>query len=250
MRLNKYISHNTKYSRREADKLIQEGQVRVNKKVVKNFGMEVDYQDDVEVKGKKIKKKTKFTVAVYNKPKGELVSKSDPQGRTTIYHKLPGKFRIFNYVGRLDYASEGLLLLTDSVEIANKLSQSNLERVYKVKVKGLITEKVIDAMKEGMELDDATKGAHEKTKIKKMKFKPFAWFTIQKNKPNYSILKVALTEGKNREIRRFFAAFNLEVVDLKRLRYGWINLDALPTGKTRFLKKSEYNKLHDFLSSS
>lgn len=247
MRLNKFISHNTKYSRREADAFIEVGEVKVNKEVVKNFGMEVGYEDEVELKGKRVKKKTEFTVVVYNKPKGELVSKKDPQGRTTIYHKLPGKFRIFNYIGRLDYASEGLLLLTDSVEVANKLAQSNLERVYKVKVKGLITDQVIKAMKEGMELDDATKGAHEKTKIKKMSFSPFAWFEIQKNTPNYSIVKVALTEGKNREIRRFFAGFDLEVVDLKRLSYGWISLDALPTGKTRFLEKSDYNKLHDFL---
>jgi 23S rRNA pseudouridine2605 synthase len=247
MRLNKFISHNTKYSRREADVLIEAGEVKVNKEVVKNYGMEVDSLDEIYVKGKRVKKKTEFTVVVYNKPKGELVSKKDPQGRTTIYHKLPGKFRTFNYVGRLDFASEGLLLLTDSVEVADKLANSNLERVYKVKVNGFITEKIIKAMSEGFELKDATKGAHEKSDIKSMSFNPFSWFEIQKNTKNYSIVKVALTEGKNREIRRFFGGFGLDVLDLKRLSYGWISLDALPSGKTRFLEKSDYKKLHDFL---
>ncbi|MGM0623970.1 MAG: pseudouridine synthase [Campylobacterota bacterium] len=247
MRLNKFISHNTKYSRREADALIEAGEVKINKETVKNFGDDVDFYDEVTVKGKRVKKKTEFTVVVYNKPKGELVSKKDPQGRTTIYHKLPGKFRTFNYVGRLDFASEGLLLLTDSVDVANKLAQSNLERVYKVKVNGFITEKIIKAMQEGVKHSDATQGAHEKTEIKSMDFSPFSWFEIQKNGKNYSTIKVALTEGKNREIRRFFGGFGLDVLDLKRLSYGWISLDALPTGKTRFLEKSDYNKLHDFI---
>lgn len=247
MRLNRFISHNSRYSRREADKLIEQKQVKVNGEVVQNFSTDVGYYDEVIVKGKKVVPQKEFTVAVYNKPKGQIVSKKDPQGRTTIYHTIPGKLRNFNYVGRLDYASEGLLLLTDSVNVANMLEKSNLERVYKVKVDGEIGQKVIKAMQEGVEFEDATAGAHEKTEQKSMRFSPFAWYEIQKNTKNFSIIKVALTEGKNREIRRFFAGFGLEVLDLKRLSYGWISLDALPTGKTRFLDKSDYKKLHDFL---
>ncbi len=247
MRLNKFISHNTKHSRRDADEMIEAGRVKINGEAVRNFGTGVDRYDEVSIDNKPVKKKTEFTVAVYNKPKGELVTRNDPQGRTTIYHKIPGKLRTFDYVGRLDFASEGLLMLTDSVDVVNKLSKSNLERVYKIKVDGSIDERIVKAMQEGMELEDASVGAHEKTKQKGMNFSPFAWFEIQKNGKNFSTLKVALTEGKNREIRRFFGAFGLEVLDLKRLSYGWISLDSLPTGKTRFLSKQDYKKLHDFM---
>ncbi len=116
MRLNKYIAHNTKYSRREADRLIEEGQVRVNRKVMKDFSYDVVYGDRVEIKGRLVnqRRKGEMTVIVYNKPKGVLVTKKDDRGRATIYHKLPGKFRHFIPIGRLDFASEGLLLLTDS----------------------------------------------------------------------------------------------------------------------------------------
>ncbi len=247
MRLNKFISHNSKYSRREADTLIEAGEVRINKETVRDFGYQVQDGDEISVKGKRIKQTDEYTVVVYNKGKGEIVSKKDPQGRTTIYHKLPGKFRTFNYVGRLDFASEGLLLLTDSVEVANALTHSDLERVYKIKISGAVTEEVIKAMNGGVEMEDATEGAHELSEQKQMSFKPFAWFEIIKNAPNYSTLKVAITEGQNREIRRFFGGFGLDVLDLKRLSYGWISLDALPTNKTRYLSRTDYNKLHRFM---
>jgi 23S rRNA pseudouridine2605 synthase len=104
-----------------------------------------------------------------------------------------------------------------------------------------------DAMLKGLYLEDASAGAHSHSKIKSMEFKPFIGYKIQKNQPNYSILKVALSEGKNRELRRFFAHFGAEVVDLKRLSFAEIELNNLPTGKTRFLTRSEYSALHKFL---
>jgi 23S rRNA pseudouridine2605 synthase len=147
----------------------------------------------------------------------------------------------------LDFASEGLLLLTDSSVVATALMESDLQRVYKIKIKGSITPKMEEAMLEGITLEDATKGAHKKSKITSMTFKPFLGYTIVKNQPNYSILKVAISEGKNRELRRFFAAFGAEVLDLKRLEFAEIKLNNLPTGKTRYLDRSEYNALHTFL---
>jgi len=247
MRLNKYISHNTTYSRREADKLIQEGFVKVNQKIVKEPYYDVKKGDKVYIKGKPVKEKKLFTVIVYNKPKGELVTKKDERGRKTIYDSLPAKFKHFIPVGRLDFATEGLLLLTDSPKVAQALMESNLERIYKVKIKGSITPAMEKAMKEGLELEDATKGAHEKTKIKSMKFAPFYAYQIIKNDSKYSKLKIALSEGKNREIRRFFAHFNRDVLDLKRLEFGGIALNALPVGKVRYLTKKEYEDLKEFL---
>ncbi|MRJ02084.1 MAG: rRNA pseudouridine synthase [Epsilonproteobacteria bacterium] len=247
MRLNKFISHNTRYSRREADRLIQEGKVKIGQKVVTEPFYDVQPGERVFVKGKPVKQKRGYTVIVYNKPKGELVTRRDDRGRRTIYDSLPAKFRHFIPVGRLDFASEGLLLLTDSPQVAQILMESDLPRIYNVKIKGEITPQMENAMQEGLELEDARAGGHEKSEVEGMRFAPFYAYRIDKNSPMYSKLKVALREGKNREIRRFFAHFGKDVVDLKRVGYGWINLNALPTGKSRYLTRKEYSKLHDFL---
>lgn len=249
-RLNKYLSHNSNYSRREADKLIEEGKVRVNNKVVTDLATKVSVNDKVEI-GKKLIKEEKnkiYTVIVYNKPKGEIVSKKDPQGRRTIYDSLDNKYKHFMSVGRLDFASEGLLLLSDSVEVVNALMHSDLERVYKIKVNGLIKQNVEQAMQQGITLENATGGAHKDSKIKSMSFAPFLAYDIQTNTPKHSKIKVVISEGKNRELRRFFAHFDLQVMDLKRLEYGGVSLNNLPTGKTRYLTKEEYKNLRIFMN--
>ena len=250
MRLNKYISHNTTYSRREADRLIKEGHVRVNRQIVPEPYYDVQQNDKVFIRGKLVKPKVGYTVVVYHKPKGELVTKKDDRGRKTIYDSLPAKFRHFIPVGRLDFASEGLLLLTDSPKVAQALMESDIPRVYNVKIRGEVTPQMEEAMREGLELEDASAGGHEKSEITKMQFAPFFAYRIDKNAPTFSKLKVALREGKNREIRRFFAHFGKDVVDLKRVEYGWIKLNALPTGKTRYLTRNEYKKLREFLKEA
>ena len=249
MRLNKYISHNTRYSRREADRLIEAGEVTLNKKVLQEFGYEVDPEDQIYIKGKllKVKASKELTLIVYNKPKGVLVTKKDDRGRTTIYHKLAGKFRHFVPVGRLDYASEGLLLLTDNVEVATALMESSLERTYNLKIDAPISSEMIEAMKEGLVLEDARAGAHEKSKIYSMEFAPFAAFEIRAEGKNFSKLRVTITEGKNRELRRFFAHFDAKILDLKRVSFGGIELNNLPTNKTRFFSRKEYDEVHQFM---
>lgn len=250
MRLNKYIAHHSSYSRREADKAIQDGYVRVNGEIQDNPATQVDEKDvDVYVSGKQIAPRDKYTVIVYNKPKGELVTKKDPKGRRTIYDGLDSKYKHFIPIGRLDYATEGVLLLTDASKIATSLMNSNLERIYKVKIKGEITSEMESAMLNGMTLDDATAGGHSHSKVTSMTFAPFIGYKIQKNEHNYSILKIAISEGKNREIRRFFAHFGTDVADLKRISFAEIELNNLPTGKTRFLTRSEYGALYTFLKA-
>jgi 23S rRNA pseudouridine2605 synthase len=250
MRLNKFISSNTQYSRREADRIIQAGRVNIKRDVEKNPATNVpEDSQDIFLDGKKIKLKDGFTAIVYNKPKGELVTSSDPRGRKTIYHTLGGKFKGFKPVGRLDFASEGVLILSDSNEVIDLLSKSSLERLYRIKISGKITEAMISAMNEGLTLSDASAGGHEKSEIKSMEFQPFNSHQIVKNQSNYSILKVSISEGKNRELRRFFTSFGVEVLDLKRLSFGWINLNALPTGKKRFFSKDEYSELKTFLKN-
>jgi 23S rRNA pseudouridine2605 synthase len=247
MRLNKYISHNTKYSRREADALIEAGEVTLNKKSLKEFGYDVQEDDHIYVKGKAIKVTSELTLIVYNKPKGVLVTKKDDRGRATIYHKLAGKYRHFTPVGRLDYASEGLLLLTDDVEVATALMESGLDRTYNLKIDKAVTPEMIGAMKEGLVLDDARAGAHEKSKIYSMEFAPFAHFEVRSEGKNFSKLRVTIKEGKNRELRRFFAHFDATVLDLKRISFGGIELNNLPENKTRYFTRREYDDVHKFM---
>jgi len=247
MRLNKYISHNSKYSRRDADKLIEEGEVTVNRKVVKEFGYDVQEKDYVAVKGRAIKQRTELTVIVYNKPKGVLVTRKDDRGRATIYHKLPGKFRHFIPVGRLDYASEGFVILTDSPSVAEALMKSPLPRTYNLKIDKPVTEEMVAAMKEGMTLSDARAGAHSGSKITSMSFKPFDSFELRAQGKHFTKLRVTISEGQNRELRRFFAHFDAEVLDLKRVAFGEIELNNLPTNKTRFFTRREYDDLYKFL---
>jgi 23S rRNA pseudouridine2605 synthase len=250
MRLNKYIAHYSTYSRREADQAILDGYVRIDGEVETNPAIQVDERNaNVMISGNKIVPNDQFTVIVYNKPRGELVTKKDPQGRKTIYDSLAKQYRHYIPVGRLDFASEGLLLLTDASRVATALMTSKMERVYKIKIKGPVTEGMKIAMGEGLELEDASAGAHEHADAGPMSFAPFYAYQVQKDQGDYSILKVAIGEGKNRELRRFFAHFGAEIVDLKRLSFGGIELNNLPTGKVRFLERSEYSNLREFLDA-
>jgi 23S rRNA pseudouridine2605 synthase len=247
MRINKFISHNANYSRREADELIKAGKVSINGRTLTELGTDVSESDKVRINGRLIKLKKDFTVVVYNKPKGELVTRSDDRGRKTIYDSLPRGFSKFVSVGRLDFASEGLLLLTDAPAIADALANSDLEREYYIKVKGEVGEEVRAAMREGFFAKDATKGAHAKTKIKSMEFKPFLAFHVFEPSGGYTRLRVIINEGKNRELRRFFGYFDLEVMDLKRVSYGIISLDTLGDGKWRYFTNKEYEELREYL---
>ncbi|MFP4332747.1 MAG: pseudouridine synthase [Campylobacterales bacterium] len=250
MRLNKYLSHNTKLSRREADRAIQEGRVNIDRVKITNPATQVEDEQKVFLDSRFINpnRDEMITVIAYCKPKGEIVSKKDDRGRKTIYDTLPDRFRGFVPVGRLDFTTTGLLLLTDSKPTAARLMESNLERVYIVKLKGSITEKIEKAMLEGLHNVDAKKGGHKLSDIETMSFAPFLGYKIDKNTPNHSKLKIAISEGKNREIRRFFGYFDRDVIDLKRVSFGGVELNALPEGKWRFLNKKEYKDLREFLN--
>jgi len=247
MRLNKYISHNSKYSRREADALIEAGDVTVNKTKMQNFGYDVQEGDQVSVRGLHVKPRTELTMIVYNKPKGTLVTQKDDRGRTTIFHKLPGKFRHFIPVGRLDFASEGLLLLTDSPRVAEVMMSSGLDRTYNIKIDKPFSPEMEEAMREGLYLDDARAGGHEKSKIYSMEFAPFINYEVRAVSENFTKLRVTIAEGKNRELRRFFGHFEATVLDLKRVAFGGIELNNLPTNKTRYFTRREYDDTHKYL---
>jgi 23S rRNA pseudouridine2605 synthase len=125
--------------------------------------------------------------------------------------------------------------------------ESKLDRTYNIKIDKPLTQEMVTAMKEGLVLDDARAGAHEKSKIHSMEFAPFIGFEVRAEGKSYTKLRVTINEGKNRELRRFFAHFDAKVVDLKRVAFGGIELNNLPTNKTRFFTKREYDDLHTFL---
>lgn len=247
MRINKFIAHYTPYSRREADTLIEAGRIKLNGHIVKEPGVLVGPNDRLSLDDKLVKPTSELTVIVYHKPKGELVTKRDPKGRPTIYHSLPKKFHHFIPIGRLDFASEGVLLMTDAPRVAEALMNSQMERVYNLKLQGRITPAMEKAMQQGMRLEDARAGGHAKSSVTSMEFTPFFAYQILKNGPAYSRIRVAIGEGKNRELRRFFAHFGTQVLDLHRISFGGVSLNNLPKGKTRYLSKNEYDHLHQFL---
>ena len=247
MRLNKMISHNTHFSRREADELIKAGNVKVDGAVVQDLSTQVSFKNKIELGGRALFEKHGYSVIAYHKQKGELVSKKDDRGRRTIYDTLPPQFGHYLSVGRLDFASEGLLLLCDSPSVVSALMHGDLERVYYVKINGMITPAMEKAMQEGLYLEDARKGGHSHSEIHSMDFAPFLSYRIIKNSPTFSTIKVMINEGKNRELRRFFGYFDVDVVDLKRVSYGKIDLGMLKPGKHRYFTGSEYSALRDYL---
>lgn len=249
MRINKYISHNSKYSRREADRLIADGKVTINRNKLVDIAYNVKDGDQVSIGGLHVKERTELTMIVFNKPKGTLVTRKDDRGRTTIFHKIAGKFRHFIPIGRLDFASEGLLLLTDSPKVAEVMMKSNLDRTYNIKIDKPLSLEMEEAMREGLILDDARVGGHEKSKIYSMEFAPFINYEVRGVSNSFTKLRVTIAEGKNRELRRFFGHFEASILDLKRVEFGGIKLNNLPTGKTRYFTRREYDDIHKYLKA-
>lgn len=251
MRLNAFIAHNSARSRREADTLIAQGRVRINRQVAQ-IGAVLGEDDRVFIDGKQLKPKKAddYTFIIYHKPKGELVSKSDDRQRRTIYDSLESKFRAFIPVGRLDFTSEGLLILGDSKSIVSALMHSNVEREYIIKIDKPITQAMLEAMENGLHASNAKRGGHKHSEIVEMEFAPFVSWQIIKNTQRFSKLKVVIQEGRNRELRRFFGYFKADVLDLRRVRYGFASLNALPVGKWRYFSKEEYKNLRKFLQEA
>ncbi|BCZ19839.1 Pseudouridine synthase RluB [Helicobacter sp. NHP19-012] len=247
MRLNQFLAHNIPCSRRAADALIAEGRVKV-KHTKATFTTPFSPKDKIFVDGKLLrpKKHEHFSVIVYHKPKGELVSHKDDRGRKAIFDSLDKKFQHFTPIGRLDYASMGLLLLSDSKKVVDTLMHSRLERTYLVKIDGSVTQAMLDAFENGLETT-SKEGAHEKSRIESIHIAPMQAMVLKSSR-NYSKLKLTLQEGQNRELRRFFGHFKREVLDLKRVSFGFVSLNALPVGKTRYLNAKEYKHLHAFLN--
>lgn len=232
MRLNKYLAKAGITSRRKADKLIEQGRIRINGKVVTVLGTKIKpKQDKVEVDGKTVKPEDKLYLML-NKPPGFLVTLDDPFNRPTIKKLLPDLgVRVFP-VGRLDLNSEGLLLLTNDGELAHHLMHPryNIKKVYIVRIKGQIQSRDLKELSRGVHLDNQ--------RISPDKVK------LIKEESGTSLLKVEIHEGKKREIRRMFQSIGYQVKSLKRIQFAGLKLGNLEKGKWRYLRPEEIEKLN------
>lgn len=233
-RLQKLIAQAGIASRRAAEELIKAGDVAVNGKVVTELGTKADPEKDhIKVRGKLINEKLKHQQQVYillNKPKGVLSSVSDPEGRTLVTDLVKGAGKL-HPVGRLDFNTEGLIILTNDGKFTNKVTASRtIPKVYQVKTKGIPTDVAIRKLARGIRLEDGFKTAPAEIKTLKPTDKN-GWY------------EVTLYEGHNQQIRKMFDSVGHSVVKLKRIRIGKISDAGLKVGDSRKLLPEELRSL-------
>jgi pseudouridine synthase len=233
VRLNKFIADSGYTSRRKADELIAEGRVSVNSVTVTGAGTKVDpLNDTVKVDGESLRKAVKQVYILLNKPAGYITSTSDEKNRDTVLDLVKVHQRIYP-VGRLDYDTEGLLLLTNDGELANKLMHPKYEilKTYLVKVNKPVDSKGLERLTKGVMVDG------RKTSEAKVQLVP--------NKENKQ-LRITIHEGRNRQVKKMLESVGLFVRKLKRIEYGGLNLKGLRTGEWRYLSEGEVKKLKQF----
>jgi len=234
VRINKYLAQCNLGSRRSVEKLILDGEIMVNDKVNVNLSLQIDPNVDViKHKGREMAPPKEHIYLMMNKPIKYLVSKKDDFDRKLIYDLLPDFGINLFYIGRLDYMSEGLLLLTNDGDFAEKVihPRYKLEKVYKVKIKGIISDENIDKLRKGIVLNGK-------------KTKPAIVF-VNNVKNNTTTLKMTIFEGRKRQIRYMLKSVGSEVLELKRLQIGNVKLNKLPLGMWRMLKPSEITSLQN-----
>lgn len=234
-RLQKVLAHAGVASRRKCEELILQGKVEVNDQVVTTLGVKVDPDVDViKVNGRPIRKEQKVYI-VLHKPKGVITSVKDPKGRRVVIDYLKGiKERVYP-VGRLDYDTEGLLLLTNDGEFANLLMHPShhVPRTYHAYVKGVPHGDVLDKLREGIMLDDGITMPAE-----------VEYYDVAPDESS-SIISITIYEGRNRQVRRMFDKVGYPVYRLKRIQFGTLFLQGLPRGKYRLLSAQEVKELRD-----
>ncbi len=227
MRINKFLADKGIASRRHADEMIAAGRVTVNG-VVAQLGINVEEGDEVAVDGKLLETAEKKELYfLMNKPKGVICTVSDDRGRKTVMDLLPeGVGRIFP-VGRLDYETEGLLILTNDGDLAYRLTHpmTEIPKTYMAKIEGTLTEQDLNPIRSGVELDGVL--------TKKCKA-----HIVETNKA-YTKVHITITEGRNRQVRRMFESIGRTVELLRRVSIGQLKLSGLDRGQIRPLTERE-----------
>lgn len=231
-RLQKVIAHAGIASRRKAEELILAGKVTVNGKVVKELGVKVSASDKVEVEGVPVESEVPVYFLFY-KPRGVISSVKDEKGRKAVTDFFPEIEQRIYPVGRLDYDTSGLLLLTNDGEFANLLMHpsSEIEKVYIAKIKGIPTREKLRSLEKGIQLEDG-KTAPARAKM----------LSLDKKKGT-AIVELTIHEGRNRQVRRMFEAIGHPVMKLRREQYGFLTLHGLKAGEARELTTHEVKQL-------
>lgn len=231
-RLQKIITRAGVASRRAAEKIIREGRVSVNDVVVRQLGTKADVEkDEIRVDGNLVSSEVAKIYLILNKPRGYVTTLHDPQGRPIVTELLSDVSERVFPVGRLDYASEGLLLMTNDGDFAQRLlhPRFGIPKIYRVKIRGELTSAEVRSIERGLKLEDG-------------KFKPEA-FHVEKINRKSCWVNLTITEGRSRMIRRGFASLGHQVVRLIRVAISDVYLGDLKAGAYRSLTKREVQKL-------
>lgn len=234
-RLQKVIANSGLTSRRKAEELILAGKVLVNGRIVTELGTKVDDMDAIVVNGKPLPKVNKKVYYLLNKPSGYICSLSDEKGRKVVTDLIEDKSIRVYPVGRLDYDTTGLLILTNDGEFANLLSHpsNNVEKLYRVTIDGILTTEEIYQLKDGIDID-GVKVVPTRVKVKKRNL----------NK-NTEIVEFGIVEGRNHIVKRVFEKINHPVIKLKRESYAFLNVVDLAYGEYRDLTPKEVKRLKE-----
>lgn len=234
-RLQKKIASLGYCSRRKAEELIKEGKVKVNNKTITELGFKVKESDQIEIEGLILEEEPKVYVLL-NKPRGVVSTTSDEKNRKTVVDLINTDIRIFP-VGRLDYDTTGLILLTNDGELSNLLThpKSNIEKTYIAKITGKLTPSELMKLKTGVTIDN------KKTKKAKVRIRSYD------KKSDTSIIEITITEGKNHQIKNMFEKVGHKVLKLKREKYAFLTLEGLNSKEYRTLTIKEVKKLYNLV---
>ncbi len=234
-RLNKYIASSGLCSRRKADELIESGVVMVNGKKVTELGFLVKPKDKVFVSGKLIHP-IKHEYYRFYKPAGYITTADDEKGRKTIYDLLPENLHKLKPVGRLDKDSTGLIILTNDGDLINELTHpsTKVPKLYRVSINGKISQKDIDTMYKGIEIEPGKKA--------------YAQVDVLEFDNTSTVMEIVLHQGLNRQIRKMFEHLGFEVVTLKRIQHATITLDGLKRREFKPIKPGQIKDLRNFLN--
>lgn len=231
-RLQKVIANSGFTSRRNAEEYIKDGRVSVNGEVVTQLGSKVNPSDIISIDGEVLNKIEKKVYYILNKPRGVISSVKDDKGRKTVVDLIDTDLRIYP-IGRLDFNTTGLILLTNDGEFANHLMhpKNNIKKTYLAKIEGMLSREDIISLKKGIVIDgrrvDTSKFHIKKEDLEK----------------NTSLVEITIVEGRNHIVKNIFSSLKHDVIKLTRTNYSFLNIDNLQSGEYRELTIKEVKKL-------
>ncbi len=233
-RLQKVIAQTGYCSRRKAEELISAGRVQVNGKTIREMGVKVNYDDDITIDGNGINAKEDKVYYLLNKPRGIITSTNDEKKRKTVVDLIKDNDKRIYPVGRLDYDTTGVLLLTNDGELTNLLihPKNNIKKLYIAKIKGIPTKIELQKLASGV-IIDGHKTSKAKVKLKKLD-----------KRNNTSVIELVIHEGKNHQVKKMFESIGYEILKLRRERFAFLDVNDLKSGEYRELSIKEVKCLY------